>query len=340
MNPGPCCIHPVSVQKFNEHSFYAREKDDHDKLCPPAKMCTNLQTSLSVFLKILLCNFQNSKSRRNLSLGGIMKATLLGLALFLIFQSPDGEAKYKGRLVPGKWQQSWNNTLKANIYTDFFLNHKDSMIDSVCRGYRSSQTKRKAFWHQLFVSLAYKESLHGPGNYVYFNGGINKGLYQVNPVLKKAYGCSGDLYNPHNNIRCGANIARKLIRKYGSFLSGSKGGMAAYWQPLRASSSYNRKNRAWILNHVTRACSTHRIAYHSTSAGLKSLTLTSWEADLNFNDVSELPLEDLNIILQDPLSFRPLTLEDVEAEAAEAQWNYEDSEPMGEFEDLEVTERE
>ncbi|HEY8280441.1 MAG TPA: hypothetical protein VIH99_12505, partial [Bdellovibrionota bacterium] len=164
----------------------------------------------------------------------------------LLAQSPRAHA-YEGRLVPGIWQQSWNDVLKAGIAASPLLKHTEPQIEKLCPGYNASLEKKKIFWQQLMVSLAYKESLHGPGNWISFNGGKNIGLYQVDPRLRTAYGCPGyDLFNAQANIKCGIKMAVRLVGKFGSFLVGSKGGMAAYWQPLRDSTAENRKNRQFI----------------------------------------------------------------------------------------------
>jgi hypothetical protein len=186
-----------------------------------------------------------------------LKALLLFLSVSLgssAFASDIG-AFYKGRLVPGVWADAWTETLVSSANVNSLLAHNETQIDGMCPGYREDENKRKIFWQQLFISLAWKESLHGPGNYIHFNGGINSGLYQINPKLRSAYGCGSiDLYDAQKNIECAAKMAKKLIDKFGSFLSGSKGGMAAYWQPLRSTSSLNRKNREFILSNVREAC--------------------------------------------------------------------------------------
>ncbi len=105
------------------------------------------------------------------------------------------------------------------------------------------------------ISLSWRESLHGPENWIEFNGGRNDGLYQINPLLRTAYGCTDFvLFDPLQNIRCAVKMAEKLTLRFGSFLEGRKGGMAAYWQPLRGTSSLNRKNRKFILDSIKSAC--------------------------------------------------------------------------------------
>lgn len=194
-----------------------------------------------------------------------MKALLfavLSISFGLSAYASDLGMFYKGRLVPGVW--GWDSTLNSAVSSNELLNHNETQIDGLCSGYRDSESKRKIFWQQLFISLAWKESLHGPKNYIKFNGGTNNGLYQINPKLRSAYGCGSiDLFDADKNIECAAKMAKKLIDKFGSFLSGSKGGMAAYWQPLRSTTSYNRKNREFILASVREACKTDKIEYHS-----------------------------------------------------------------------------
>ncbi len=171
---------------------------------------------------------------------------------------------YRGRIVPGIWQQSWNDTLKKSLAESELTDHKEAQIEKLCPGYNASTTKRNIFWQQLLVGLSWKESFHGPGNYVYFQGGINIGLYQIDPRLKSAYECEGNLYDALTNIRCGVKMAAHLVDKFGTFLSGSQGGMAAYWQPMRSTSPLNKDSRKFILDHVTQACKTGKIAYIST----------------------------------------------------------------------------
>lgn len=171
---------------------------------------------------------------------------------------------YEGRLVPGVWADEWTMTLDASLNSTSLIHHNEARIDDLCPGYRQHPSIRQTFWRQLFISLAWKESLHGPKNYIRFNNGINEGLYQINPKLRKAYDCGNvNLYSAINNIQCAAKMAKKLVDKYGSFLSGTKEGMAAYWQPLRATSKLNRRNREFILSNVSEACRTGNLEYHS-----------------------------------------------------------------------------
>ncbi len=233
-----------------------------------------------------------------------LKTYILSLFVFVsfVYMTEAAQAKYTGRLVKGTWRKSWDNQLKHlihDVYRSDFVDHHESQIDQLCPGYKSSNAKREVFWHQLFVSLAWKESLHGPRNWVNFNGGKNIGLYQINPVLRGAYGCGKvDLYDAINNINCGVKMAKRLIDKYGSFLSGKKSGMAAYWQPLRATSSYNRKNRSRILSEVTNACKSGKVAYISTNS-----TLVWMFEDMlkgrTVNTIHDLPEEDLQKVLWD-----------------------------------------
>ncbi len=229
---------------------------------------------------------------------------LLGIA-FGIGSAQAGEFEingYKGRLVPGVWASAWTTTLDSSLAANSLLNHNESQIDSMCAGYRDSEAKRKIFWQQLFISLAWKESLHGPRNYINFNGGTNNGLYQINPKLRTAYGCGKiDLFDAQKNIECAAKMAKKLITKFGSFLSGSKGGMAAYWQPLRSTSSYNRKNREFILSHVREACKTGNIEYHSRNFFAPSDIFN--EADMTVNGTEDLGLSPDELELDDDQNY-------------------------------------
>ena len=244
--------------------------------------------------------------------------SLIALFVFLstitIVGLNDAEAGYKGRLVKGTWKKSWDDELKKHLFTtykDNFLGHHESQIEEFCPGYGRSERKRKIFWHQLFLSLAWKESLHGPRNYVHFNGGKNIGLYQINPVLRRAYNCRGyDLYDPISNIRCGVKMARHLINRDGSFFVGRKSGMAAYWQPLRATNKLNRRNRAYIMRTVTNACAVNKVAYISTDE-TPTFNFDPLETYMSVNTISDLPAEDLAIVLED----HPSALhEDAEAE--------------------------
>lgn len=225
------------------------------------------------------------------------RITFIIICLLFLSHSVYGAS---GRLKKGTWQQSWNDTLKASIKSSGLLEHREKAISDLCPNYNSSSQAKMIFWQQLMVSLAWKESIHGPRNYIHFNGGINKGLYQINPVLRTAYGCKGyDLYDPIQNIRCGVKMAKRLVSRYKSFLTGSKGGMAAYWQPLRASSKLNRRNRAKILSEVKSACQSRSIAYISTSKKLTSYAgnIDPYEeVDLSFNTMDG---EDINLEGQD-----------------------------------------
>ncbi|MGE3681608.1 MAG: hypothetical protein AB7G93_07750 [Bdellovibrionales bacterium] len=216
------------------------------------------------------------------------------LLSFVLVSGPHADAGYKGRLIRGVWQDSWSETLEESLSQSSLLEHKEDQIEKLCPGYRRNSGKRDLFWRQLMISLGWKESLHGPRNYVHFNGGTNDGLYQINPKLRRAYGCTGfDLFDPHQNIRCAVKMADHLVRRFGSFLSGAKGGMAAYWQPLRGTSRYNRANRAFILDHVKAACRTDDIAFHSRTdfVGSQAL-LASGEADLTYNTIEDLGLRE------------------------------------------------
>jgi len=207
------------------------------------------------------------------------------ISVILVFTST-AEAGYKGRLVPGDWMEHWNQTLNESLDASTLFTHRESQIERLCPGYNRDDGKRRIFWNQLMISLSWKESLHGPENYVHFNGGTNDGLYQINPVLRTAYGCKDfDLFDPLQNMQCAVKMAQKLVNRFGSFLKGTKGGMAAYWQPLRGTSKYNRKNREWILSFVKSACKSGNIAYHSPS----SMGLI--EVDRTFNTLEDLGLE-------------------------------------------------
>jgi len=203
-----------------------------------------------------------------------------GIFLFIFFLLTTGNAhaKYNGRLVPGDWIENWNATLNESLNGSVLLDHEESQIENLCVGYRQNMDKRRIFWNQLLISLSWKESMHGPENWIEFNGGRNDGLYQINPVLRTAYGCTDFvLFDPLQNIQCAVKMAEKLTVRFGSFLKGSKGGMAAYWQPLRATSSLNRKNRAYILGFVKQACRTGTLTLHSPS------TRGPQEVDRTFN---------------------------------------------------------
>jgi hypothetical protein len=207
--------------------------------------------------------------------------------VFAAFFSLNAEAKYNGHLVPGVWMDPWSAVLMESVNGSELISHEESQIETLCRGYRKEPAKRQLFWSQLFISLSWRESLHGPENWVEFNGGRNEGLYQINPTLRTAYGCADFvLFDPLQNIRCAVKMAEKLTLRFGSFLKGSKGGMAAYWQPLRSTSSLNRKNRAFILNSVKQACATGDIAYHSPSSN----ALAGFEPSFNDLDLDALGL--------------------------------------------------
>lgn len=200
--------------------------------------------------------------------------------LFVLFSAGQAHAKYNGRLVPGNWVQPWNPVLEEAISASALLTHEESQIENLCAGYHKDPIKRKIFWHQLLISLSWRESLHGPENWVEFNGGRNDGLYQINPVLRTAYGCKDFvLFDPEQNMRCAVKMAEKLTLRFGSFLKGAKGGMAAYWQPLRATSTLNRKNRKFILDSVKAACDSGGFAYHSPVAMVDAMA----EVDTSVN---------------------------------------------------------
>lgn len=202
--------------------------------------------------------------------------------LFLFFTTFQAHAKYNGRLVPGNWMEMWSPVLEEALSTSTLLSHEESQIENMCAGYKSDPVKRKIFWHQLLISLSWRESLHGPENWIEFNGGRNDGLYQINPVLRTAYGCKDFiLFDPAQNIRCAVKMAEKLTLRFGSFLKGAKGGMAAYWQPLRATSSLNRKNRKFILDSVKSACASGTFAYHSPVAMRAALE----QVDTSVNEI-------------------------------------------------------
>lgn len=222
-------------------------------------------------------------------IGKLIRVTIFIVSL-LAFSQAQAEywsVGYMGRLVPGDWMEPWNETLNASLDASTLLAHEEAQIENLCPGYTGDTIKRRIFWNQLLISLSWKESLHGPENYVHFNGGTNDGLYQINPVLRTAYGCKDFvLFDPHQNIQCAVKMAQKLVTRFGSFLKGAKGGMAAYWQPLRATSSLNRKNREWILSFVKKACETGELAYHSPS------TMGPMEVDRSFNSID---LEELGL---------------------------------------------
>ena len=199
------------------------------------------------------------------------------------------EAKYKGRLVVGAWEHPWTEVLDEGLNASTLLAHEEKQIEKMCPGYTKFADKRRLFWQQLLISLSWRESLHGPENWVEFNGGTNNGLYQINPVLRRAYDCEGYvLFDPHQNITCAVKMAQKLVTRFGSFLVGKKGGMAAYWQPLRATNAYNRKNRKFILDHVTKACRTGELAYHQLAEFVPEGGFP--DVDRSFNTIDDLGL--------------------------------------------------
>lgn len=213
----------------------------------------------------------------------------------------DRKHGYKGHLVQGEWKKAWTTTLTADINGSGLMSHRESQIDKMCPGYASSNSKRQMFWQQLMISLSWKESLHGARNYVQFHGGVNNGLFQINPVLRTAYGCGSiDLFNPLSNISCAVKMATHLVQQFGSFLKGSTGGMAAYWQPLRATSAQNTRNRNFILSAVKGACRSGHLVYHSTNrptsmdgSGVSSELVTNSalaKVDLNYNTTDDLGL--------------------------------------------------
>lgn len=222
-----------------------------------------------------------------------MSARLMIFLLAILASTGPVHAKYNGRLVPGDWMEPWTAVLEESLNASRLLEHEESQIENLCSGYKKEPAKRKIFWYQLFISLSWKESMHGPENWIEFNGGRNDGLYQINPVLRGAYGCTDFvLFDPLQNIRCAVKMAEKLTLRFESFLKGSKGGMAAYWQPLRATSNLNRKNRAYILRHVKEACQSDTIAYHSPSTrGLMEVDRTFNTLDLEALGLSTTDLE-------------------------------------------------
>lgn len=236
----------------------------------------------------------------------------LVLTLFLAVSA----SAYEGKLDPGVWQQSWNDALKNGLTQSGLLDHKESQIDRLCPKYSSDSATRLIFWRQLFVALAWKESMHGPRNYIKFNGGLNKGLYQINPALRDAYKCDNtDLYDPVANIKCAVKMAAKLTTRDGSFLKGKTGGMAAYWQPLRDTSKRNSGDRAYILGMTNAACKSGKIAYISTSKNLVGLSASLAEAFPRVNTIDDLgltpeqlgPSEDSGIDDAPNFSFDPNT---------------------------------
>jgi hypothetical protein len=251
---------------------------------------------------------------KGLGMNGVVILAAMA-ALTGIFTTAHAKAKYEGRLEMGEWRQVWSTTLNDSLARSGLFNHKEKQIEVMCPGYSANRRgKRQLFWLQLMISLSWKESWHGPRNYVYFNKGTNNGLFQINPRLREAYDCgSVDLFNPIENIRCAVRMATKLVSEAGSFLVGSKGGMAAYWQPLRGTSKLNRSNRDYILTAVKNACASGRLDYHSTerptSIGVAALALA--EADVTYNTTDDLglsesdlePIESLYQYPYDPATF-------------------------------------
>jgi hypothetical protein len=204
----------------------------------------------------------------------------------------DQRKKYKGKLERGVWDDSWSQTLNQSLEVSSLFNHRETQIEKLCPGYSKQADKRTLFWHQLILSLGWKESLHGPENWVEFRGGRNNGLYQINPVLRTYYDCKDfDLFNPHQNIQCAIKMAKKLVDRFGSFLQGKKGGMAAYWQPLRATNAYNRGNRNFILAFVKEACRTNALFYHSRRENIESYMQMDYAPDLTVNTLDDLGIE-------------------------------------------------
>ena len=74
--------------------------------------------------------------------------------------------------------------------------------------------------------------------------------------------------------------------------------MAAYWQPLRATSKLNRRNRNIILNSVTKACKSGRVAYLSTKRTPVYFG-GAFGFDTSFNTSGDLHTEELSVVLSD-----------------------------------------
>lgn len=217
------------------------------------------------------------------------------LLLFTLLGGAGAHA-YKGKLERGDWLALWNTKMDENIAASTLLDHNERQIEQLCPGYKGNIAKRKIFWRQLMISLSWKESIHGPENYVEFKGGTNDGLYQINPVLRTAYGCENfNLFDPYQNMQCAVKMAQKLVKRFGSFLTGSKGGMAAYWQPLRSTSSYNRKNRSFILSAVKEACRTNEVAYHCHATLAPHNFEGAGEVDLTYNTIDDLGLSEKDL---------------------------------------------
>ncbi len=93
-------------------------------------------------------------------------------------------------------------------------------------------------------------------------------------------------------------MAEKLTVRFGSFLKGPKEGMAAYWQPLRATSRLNRRNRIFILGYVKDACESGKLTYHSPATA----AVGEAEVDRTFNTI-DLDLLGLTPEQLEPQSF-------------------------------------
>lgn len=224
----------------------------------------------------------------------IRNLTLLTL-LFLLQAPLTAQAKYQGRLQPGVWTQSMENSLKSAIERYNLVKMWDHSFENACPGAKNSSSKRFTCWRQFFVALAYKESLHGQRNYIKFRGGINKGLFQIDPRLKDDYKCQNvDLFKAHDNILCGVKMAAHLYNKRGAFLKGKRDGLAAYWQPLRSSTRKNAANRAWIIGRMKNAAKTGKIDYISTNKNLIALSEAEFYNNLKFelNDSAAFDIDD------------------------------------------------
>lgn len=227
------------------------------------------------------------------SIAKLLLLLVIGFSAFASEAQEDFRRRYKGRLIPGVWEESWTQTLNHSLDTSSITHHKEVQIENLCPGYGREVHKRQRFWQQLFLSLGWKESMHGPENWVEFRGGRNNGLYQINPELRSYYECHNyNLFDAHSNIRCAIKMAKRLVDRFGSFLEGAKGGMAAYWQPLRATSRYNRKNRAFILAFVKEACRTNTLYYHSRRQFVSGyLASLDDSPDQTFNSIDELGID-------------------------------------------------
>lgn len=217
-------------------------------------------------------------------------------SLFITLTCGAGAHAYKGKLERGDWLAGWNQKLDEILSSSTLIQHNERQIEKLCPGYKKSLSKRKIFWRQLLISLSWKESIHGPENYVEFRGGTNDGLFQINPILRSAYGCADfNLFDPHQNMTCAVKMTEKLVKRFGTFLDGAKGGMAAYWQPLRATSAYNRKNRAFILSAVKEACRTNEVAYHCHATLAPHVFEGAGEVDLTYNTIDDLGLTEKDL---------------------------------------------